>query len=111
MTLPAKPAVLSLQDVVSHLKATCSPECGDLLTAADLIKHYFKQPFHEISIDALRERHRYFGLYLSFLRMPEEEIALFYATASKLIAKAEALEGTRIAKLPGLDVRHLDPCA
>lgn len=90
-----EPGELSLQDVVSGLMMGSSPVHNDLLIAADMVKEYFKRPLHEITVEAMREKHRNFPLYLSFLRLPQEEVDSLTALVSQLIAWAEVINNER----------------
>ena len=92
-------AELSLENVIAYLEKAKSPaRYGGLLIAAQLVTECFKKPPSEIRLSAIRDRRRYFPLYLSQRRVPLECIDAISMEVDSLIAEWDALEKAMLTR-------------
>jgi hypothetical protein len=82
------PTTNSLQDVISALKSDRSADTSALLHVANMIVAYYNRPAHEITIKDMKQGRRYFPLFLSFRRIPLNEVDPIVEHADLLLARA-----------------------
>lgn len=85
------PTIDSLQELIVALKVDGSVENSNLLRVADMIVGYCNRPAREITIEGLQKHMRYFPLYLSFLRIPLDEVEPIVEVAHSLFARAAGM--------------------
>lgn len=87
---------LSLERVLRELKNSDPVEYHEIRFVALKVVAFFNKPAHEIAIASLRDRLRFFPLFLSHLRIPQYLIEILAKDAERLASKGEVIqENTR----------------
>jgi len=90
------PHIVSLQDVILALNSDRSAENSSPLRVADMIIAYHNRPAHEITLQNMKKQRRYFPLYLSFLRIPLNEVDPIVELADLLLARAARIHKAQL---------------